>query len=126
MGLDNYWRKPGERQSKPLDFDPPLCFEDDHDRQDRRDGWAQLRGRACHHVIEQITGISLYSHWLDNAAVRAMAEKLEAYAAKPWPLPPTPHHDSSGWEFHSPERLHDLARLFRAYADAGYCLSGSW
>jgi len=32
MGLDNYWVKPGESKSAPLDFDPPLCIEDDHDR----------------------------------------------------------------------------------------------
>ena len=126
MGLDCYWAKPGERKSNPLDFDPPLCIEDDHDRQSRREGWAHFRGRACHFAIEQITGVSLYSRGLDNATVRAMAERLEAYAAKPWPLPPTPDLDLAGWEFQSKERLGDLARLFRAYADAGYELHGSW
>jgi hypothetical protein len=126
MGLDNYWVKPGESKSKALDFDPPLCFEDDHDRQSRRDGWAHFRGGACHFVIEQITGISLYSGCLDNATVRAMAERLEAYVAKPWPLQPTPDLDRAGWEFQSQERLRDLAHLFRAYGDAGYELHGSW
>jgi hypothetical protein len=126
MGLDNYWLKPGESKSKPLDFDPPLCIEDEHDRQERREGSAHFRGRACYIVIEQITGVSVYSDWIDNAAVRTIADKLEAFAAKPWPLSPTPDLDPAGWESHSGQRLHDLARLFRAYADAGYGLRGSW
>jgi hypothetical protein len=126
MGLDNYWVKPGESKSMPLDFDPPLCIEDEYDRKSRRDGWAHFRGGPCHLVIQQITGISLYSDWLDNATVRKMAERLEAYGAKPWQLPPTTALDPGGREFWSKERLRDIARLFRAYADAGYGLHGSW
>ena len=127
MGLDNYWAKPGESKSKPLDFDPPLSFEDDYDHQLRREGWASFPGRAWHVVIKQITGVSIYCKWLDNATIREMADRLEAYAAKPWQLPPTPPElHRKGWEFVCEEWLPDLARLFRAYGEAGYGLYGDW
>ena len=127
MGLDNYWIKPGESKSEPLYFDPPLSFEDDYDNQLRREGWAYFPGRAWRVVIKQITEVSLHSKRLDNATIRRMAERLEAYAARPWRLPPTPPNlHRKGWEFVSEEWFRDLARLFRAYGDAGYEMSGDW
>jgi hypothetical protein len=124
MGLDCYWTKPNEGKSRPLDFDPPLCIEDEHDRQSRREGWAHFRGRTFEDAIEQVTGVSLRAR-LDSATVRRMAERLEAFAAKPWPLPPS-ENLHLGWEAFSADHYRDLARMFRAYADAGYELSGSW
>lgn len=129
MGLDSYWRKPGESKSAPLDFDPPLCIEDEHDRQYRVDGWAHLRSRNFSDLIEQITGVSLHSDCLDNITVRRMADSLTKFAAKPWKLPPA--DSSAGWQHlasddYITDVVRDLARLFKAYGEAGYELHGSW
>jgi len=109
MGLDCYWTKPGESKSTPLDFDPPLCFEGEHDRQQRREGWAHFRGNAAADLIEELTGVSLYGH-IENHVVMEMADILERDAFR---RPMT-------------DMVRDLARLFRAYGKAGYELRGSW
>lgn len=124
MGLDCYWTKPGERKSAPLDFDPPLCFEDEHDRQYRREGWAHFRGRTFEDAIEQITGVSLRA-CLDSATVRRIAHTLDRFAAQPWPLPPSENWQL-GWEAFTADHYRDIARMFRAYADADYELIGSY
>jgi len=124
MGLDCYWTKPNESKSQPLDFDPPLCIEDEHDRRQRRKGWAHFRGRTFEDAIQQITGVSLRAY-LDNATVGKIAERLEAFAVEPWPLPPS-EILAIGWEAFSSDEYRDLARLFRTYAAAGYELRGSW
>src|SRR5271157_2018446 len=99
MGLDCHWIKPKEIKSQPLDFDPPLCFEDDDDFKERRDGWAFFAGaRGFEHAIEEITGFSLrvsttwryrlfpsrshyrYSSCLTSRSVLQIAERLERYA----------------------------------------------
>jgi hypothetical protein len=140
MGLDCYWAKPGESKSQPLDFDPPLCFEDEYDHQERREGWAFCAGsRQYQHAIRQITGISLrvstrprLLFWRSNdgtsvltsRAVLQIAERLEAFAEKPWPLPSSEMR--RGWEAFSAKEYRDIARMFRAYGEAGYQLIGSF
>ncbi len=130
MGLDSHWWNERKKSSKPLDFDPPLSFEDDHDRQERRQGEAHFRSRSVHLHIELITGVSLRSHWLSNRVVRHMTRRMETYLVKPWPIPRDPerHADISLADWHRFVRCHlpDTARLFRAYAEAGYGLIGSW
>ena len=129
MGFDSYWIKPGEKKSKPLDFDPPLCIEDDHDRQYRHEGWAHLRSPNFVDLVERISGVSLHTEWLDNKTVRRIAGLLTEFAAKPRTLPPS---DSSAHWQHSAsddyviEVVRDLARVFKAYGEAGYELHGSW
>jgi hypothetical protein len=114
---------PNEGSSTPLDFHPPLCFEDD-DRQNRRDGIAEFVGaRLFKTAIREITGVSLYGY-LTSETVLAMAELLEKFAAKPWPLPAC-ERGVRGWASFSAEEYRDIARMFRAYGGAGYCLSGN-
>jgi len=143
MGLDCHWIKPKEIKSQPLDFDPPLCFEDDDDFKERRDGWAFFAGaRGFEHAIEEITGFSLrvsttwryrlfpwrshyrYSSCLTSRSVLQIAERLERYAANPWPLPPSQHR--RGHHYWDAEVYRDIARMFRAYGEAGYNLCGDW
>jgi hypothetical protein len=129
MGLDSYWVKPNETKSQPLDFDPPLCFEDLDDHFARLDGWAHFRCRSCEHLIEEITGVSLRSERLDNATVLRMSDMFASFAEKPGKLPSSDR--KNGWEYWSRKDgiidvIRDFARLFRAYGEAGYELRGSW
>jgi hypothetical protein len=132
MGLDCYWKKPAEKQSAPLHFDPPLCFEGNHDEEMRREGWAWFNGRVFEDAILQVTGVSLRgpddngtcSSLMDSATVLRMAELFTRFAADPWPLPYLLH--TWGWERFGPEEYRDLGRLFRAYGEAGYELAGGW
>jgi hypothetical protein len=126
MGLDCYWNKPNEKKSAPLDFEPPLCFEDHHDWQIRRDGWAMFRGKVFDTVVQQITGQTLYVEWMPPSTVQGVARKLEEYVAAPWKLPPSEDMDPTGWEFWTIQEIAEIARMFRAYGDAGYGLFGSW
>jgi hypothetical protein len=129
MGLDSYWIKPDESKSQPLDFDPPLVFEDDGDQQARHEGWAHFRSRSFECLIEEITGVSLRSECLDNGTVKRMADLLASYAANPWELPPSQSNvGSEHWSHHErvSEIVSDLARLFQAYAREDYGLFGSW
>ena len=126
MGLDCYWLKPNEKKSAPLHFEPGLCFENEHDEALRRNGSAMFRGKTFETIVRQITGESLYVDWMSPRKVRAVAKKLEKYVAKPWPLPPSVAEMAAGWELWTPEQIADIARMFRAYGEAGYGLAGSW
>ncbi len=140
MGLDCYWVKPGESEPQPLDFHPPLCFEDDDDRKDRREGLAVFAGaRGFERAIRDITGVSLRARLTADTVLQiseqldAFAAQMEAVAATGLPMPrsrfrradgsPLPGH---AWETITAEVYRDIARLFRVYAGAGYELSGDW
>jgi hypothetical protein len=137
MGLDCYWVKPGETKSAPLDFDPPLCFEDELDWQTRREGWAVFpAGRRFQYAIRDITGVSLRA-CLTTSAVLQIAERLDAFAAQMeavaetgLPVPPSRFRRMDGspvpgqpWEEYDAEVYRDIARMFRAYGEAGYELA---
>ena len=140
MGLDCYWIRPGETKSAPLDFDPPICFEDELDWQTRREGWAVCPdARIFAHAIRDITGVSLRDR-LAIATVLQIAEHLDAFAAQleaeaahglpvsrsrfrrldGSPLP------GGAWQDFDAEIYRDIARIFRTYGEAGYELVGCW
>ena len=128
MGLDNYWAKQGmsdyeKLYFQPLKFDPPLCFgEDMLSGYDYRG----FRGKQFEKVIWQITRITLFSEWLSPRAVRRVARRLEKYVAKPRKLRPSEEDGRPGWECWELHELADVARMFRAYGDAGFGLWVSW
>jgi hypothetical protein len=143
MGLDCYWSKPNNSKSKPLDFDPPLCFEDELDEEQRREGWAVFAGaRGFERAIEEITGISLrvsttwryrlfpwrgiyrFTSCLTTRTVLKIAARLERFGKEPWTLPPSKHR--RGHHYWDAEVYRDIARMFRAYGEAGYELHGDW
>jgi len=140
MGLDCYWIKPGESKSQPLDFHPPLCFEDDDDQKDRREGWAVFAGaRGFEDAIRDITGVSLRAR-LTTGTVLKIAEQLDAFGAQlkavaetGLPVPRSRFRRSDGsplpgdaWEDFDAQVYRDIARTFRAYGGAGYELHGCW
>jgi hypothetical protein len=96
MELDNFWVEPRQPRSPPVTFDPPLRVTA---------GWmttpaASFRGKCCAEFIEWVTGgVDLHGD-LDADTVRHVATELEAFL---------PHAT-------------ELARMFRAYGDAGYRL----
>jgi hypothetical protein len=119
LELIYFWSKAGESQSAPLDFDPPLCFEGDGDRKARADGYALLTGRLIF-LIEDIFGYPLHDCAvsrviLSSHVVIEIAAEMENYVAEPWRGFPA--------EQVGPV-VRDLARLCRAYGEAGYDMYG--
>lgn len=105
MGLDSFWVYPDGDDVKHPEFDPPLrlcggMFSGN--------GSGSFRGKVYDADIRVVTGQSLYREVIDNETVRLMAERLEMFSTS-----------------ESPEQK-DLARMFRAYADAGFMLKGWW
>lgn len=141
MGLDCYWLKPGESKSTPLDFDPPLCFEDEHDWQMRREGVAVFSAaRGLEYVIQHITGVSLRACLTADAVLQiaqhlnAFATQIETEAAHQLPVsrsrfrrPDGSPIEGDAWEeYMDVELWRDVARMFKAYGEADYELIGSW
>ena len=117
MGLDSFFRKSRDELGVELECDlpkfddpqPSLCggMFSGHGF----DG--SFRGKVYAELVEDITGVSLYSEWIDNDIVKLMADKLDAACQRQEYV----YGDSD---------LYDLARVFRAFADAGYSLTGWW
>ena len=95
MGLDNIWIEPKGKSLQPVRFDPPLRL------------WVGMltdpansfRGKAYAGYVEEVAGVDLYED-LDNATVLQVAADLEGFVT----------------------HAKDLARMFRAFGDAGYDL----
>lgn len=120
MGLDSYWVAPCECQEDQTcpkcsipEFTPPLRLVggilSGH-------GAGSFRGKVYADVIEEITGVSLYTEKIEPPVVKHMAAKLRAAA------PPNSHEYS---EFRDGE-WEDLVRMFEAYAARDYALAGWW
>ena len=131
MGLDNYWVKiidSGDgREIIPMDelpdgerpaFDPPLyvcggLFSG---------GDYSFRGKVYVGLILEVTGYSLYDEHIENDGILAIADALEDFIAR---------HDAdleaaltnlSCFCEREPEEVRDLARMFRAFGEAGAAL----
>ena len=119
LELIYFWSRACEDQSAPLDFDPPLCFEGEGDRKARAEGYALLTGRLVF-FIEDIFGYPLHECavsrvTLSSRIVIEMAAEMENYVAEPWRGFPAEQVGPI---------VHDLARLCRAYGEAGYDMYG--
>jgi hypothetical protein len=116
MGLDSYWLKlckPGET-APVITFDPPLNLisgiMSEH-------GEGSFRGKVYAETIEHLSEISLYQELMENTNVQNIATALEQHIEN------TQHEPEI--ESIDPD-LKDLARMFRAYGNAGYSLIGWW
>lgn len=135
MGLDSMWKMPDESDPHP-EFDPPvnLCggMLSGH-------GAESFRGKVYSPLIEELCGqeCSLYQDEMTNDRVLYIAETLEKFMkaadTEKCPCcgekPATVCMPPDTW-FLKPEftvqELHDLARVFRVYGDAGATLHGWW
>ena len=95
MGLDNIWIEPAGKTLKAVTFNPPLQLWVGM----LTDPARSFRGKAYAGYVQEVSGVDLYED-LDNATVLKVATGLEGFVT----------HAS------------DLARMFRAFGDAGYCL----
>ena len=96
MGLDNIWIEPKGRNLPPVTFDPPLALRVGM----FTDPDCSFRGKCYASYVEAVTGIDLYED-LDNKTVIKVAAELEGFVVL----------------------ARDLARMFRAFGDAGYNLA---
>ena len=112
MGLDSFWTLPGSKEPLGLEFNPPisLCggMFSGH-------GSGSFRGKVYEQYIKSITGVTLYQEEIPNPIIVEMAAKLEAEV---------PKRPCGQVDEHCEVRA--LARMFRAYADAGAVLKGWW
>jgi len=105
MGLDNFWYQNDAPEGTPpmgLSFDPPLnlcggMFS--------AHGEGSFRGKVYADLIHEVSEIDIYGD-LSNEQVKQIADALEFQLTLA-----NPNLD-----------IHDLARMFRAYADAGAVL----
>lgn len=108
MGLDSFWVHPDGEDVPHPEFDPPLrlcggMFSGN--------GSGSFRGKVYEDLVREVTGHSLYQEVIDNETVRAMADDLAV-------LQNCSSRDNIEQK--------DIARMFRAYADAGFELKGWW
>lgn len=96
MGLDNIWIEPKGRTLPKVTFEPELQLYVGM----LTDPAVSFRGKCYAGYVEAVTGADLYDD-LDNATVLKIAAGLE------------------GFVIHA----QDLARMFRAFGDAGYNLA---
>ena len=127
MGLDSYWVDPETRDVMELVFQLTLKLVggvlSEH-------GNGSFRGKVYNAFIEAVTGQSLDQDLIPNAVVREMATALENVLnadIEPILVPGQSNDLKPERRTHpSVEELHDLKRMFRAYASAGAALDGSW
>jgi len=96
MGLDNIWIEPEGKTLKPVTFDPPLQLAVGM----LTDPAGSFRGKTYAWYVAGVARVDLYEK-LDNATVLRVASDLEGYVT----------------------HARDLARMFRAFGDAGYDLA---
>ena len=117
MGLDSFWKLP-KRKKKPV-FEPELMLcggmLSGH-------GNGSFRGKVYDHLIESVTGVSLYQEEIDDETVCLMADALDA---NPYDTLPEEWTDGDYGNVAADE-YHDLQRMFRAFADKGATLHGGW
>ena len=137
MGLDCIWKPPkpieGEPDTlpsgaqikvEPPRFEPPLqhIIGGSHaipmllgDIEKGNPGPPSFRGKVYVGMIEALCGISLYgdddTHEVSNKEVLIVAEALEVLFASM-----LPYSEHNGYPR---EEIHDLARMFRGYGNAG-------
>ena len=110
MGLDSYWKDSKTGEVVHLGKDYKLCggLMSGH-------GDGSFRGKVYDSLVEEITGVSLYSERIPNATVKEMASKLAAANTE----------ELEGFEI-TPEEFKNLVQMFQDYAEAGCDLSGWW
>jgi hypothetical protein len=123
MGLDSYFKKlcgPGETAPDP-DFGPnPPTLVGGLMSGNGFDG--SFRGKVYAPLIEEITGISLYTEMLSPIQVRGIANGLrEHLTANPDKLV----FDENGWKL-TRDQVEDLTKVFETFGELRYCLYGWW
>ncbi len=96
MGLDNIWIEPEGKRLQPVTFEPPLELGVGI----LTDPDYSFRGKIYASYVEAVTGVDLYED-LNNETVIKVAARLEGFVV----------------------HARDLARMFRAFGDAGYDLA---
>lgn len=84
-------------------------------------GLADLRGKVYSHLVEQVSGVSLYSESISNDTVKQIALDLEEFVDHP-----DRYRDVMFTYNLNRKEVMQLARWFRAAADNGCYLVGWW
>jgi len=112
MGLDNFWVKPGlvdeDGQEEVFELEGlkvSLCGG-----MLSGNGSGSFRGKVYAEVVEEATGISLYSDRLTNEQVMTIASLLQKNKPSEFPTGP--------WET-TEEEYNNLIEMFQAYGEAG-------
>ena len=135
MGLDNYWVKISDRgdgrEIVPMEelpegerpvFDPPLYVCGGL----LSGGDYSFRGKVYVGLILDVTGHSLYDEYIENDGILAIADALEDFIARHEVDLEAALADLPCFFEREPEEVRDLARMFRAFGDAGAALESWW
>ena len=79
-----------------------------------------IRGKVYALLVEELSGVSLYTESLDNATVWRITEAIRAYNQNPLAYRDVFYHNFDK------EELHTLERWFYAAANNGCYLRGWW
>jgi len=112
MGLDSFWVDENNNAAS-VEGNLKICggmFSGN--------GNTSFRGKVYNHLVEQITGVSLYQEEISAAIVKDMAGKLTQEFEK---NPQAPFG-----EFFMGEEWSDLVKMFQLHAEAGHKLVGWW
>lgn len=111
MGLDNYWVDKEKKQAS-VEGDFKVCggMLSGH-------GNDSFRGKVYDALVENVSGFSLYTDYLDPTIIQFIASRLEEYTFEA-------AQNNCNSEL-SEEEFKDLQLMFRAHADAGHGLT-SW
>lgn len=126
MGLDTYPSRTAEDQV--LSTADVTAFQNakiDLCGGDYSDGVTSIRGKLYADLVLDITGISLYQHWITPEEVLSMANALNAHSADQLPAfwdSLDGHHGPA----HSSRETADLKGFFGVCADRGLGLIGWW
>jgi hypothetical protein len=85
------------------------------------DGLSWLRGKIYAHLVEQISGVSLYQESINNETVKTIADKLDDFLSAP-----QKYRDVMFTYNINRKEVVQLAKWFRTAADNGCYLGGWW
>jgi hypothetical protein len=89
------------------------------------DGLTSIRGKVYAELVHQVTGISLYEHWIEPGEVTRLARALDVRSAddlaRVWDT-----LDAPGGPGHSSHETAQLQQFFDICAERGLGLIGWW